>query len=274
MDYYRCPNAKLTKEIQRRGFQPYGDQDQLSEGLQKDDSLRGSEATTVETVPAQFVPSRVNLMRTVEFGKTAHANILVGERIVHWTMNTFFPTLQLFFESGRSCTIEGGQLSNAAVGLDPQLRFRLTDITHEEDGRLIKTTLPEKLVGPSPSIAILEATIACRTSVAVKQTSPEYGQVLSPTQPRADILQEKHMVVGLRLEGMKRMGYLWAREATDTPSSGQKTWGDMRVTGLRDDIPVPFFGFPQKKTKFGGEMAVVEKRSMIRGRQANGILER
>jgi hypothetical protein len=80
MEYYRCPNAELVKEIRRRGFRPYGNQDQLSEGLGKDDYTRGSEATTVATVPRPFAPSEVNLTRTAEFGRTEHANVLVGER--------------------------------------------------------------------------------------------------------------------------------------------------------------------------------------------------
>jgi hypothetical protein len=190
--------------------------------------------------------------------------------IIHWTMNTFFPTLQLFFHSGRSCVIEGGQLSGAIVGLDSELRFRLTDITHEEDGRLVKTTLPDRFVEVSASMSIQEATVAYRTSIAVKQKPPKELQLQSPAQPKATIVYEKHVVVGLRLNGMKDMGYVWCRAPDPTPATGVKTWGDVRLAGLRDDIPNPFRGFPQKKTKPGGEALVVDKRSLIRDRGLNG----
>jgi hypothetical protein len=80
MNYYRCPQADLTREIQRRGFFACGDQDRLSEDLKKDDDARGSEATTVTTSPKQFVPTELNLRRTAEFGATEHAHVLIGER--------------------------------------------------------------------------------------------------------------------------------------------------------------------------------------------------
>ena len=79
MEYYSCTNTELTKEICRRGCLPYGDHDQLSEALKKDDDARASEATTVATIPRPFVPSEVHLMRSAEFGTTAHANVLIGE---------------------------------------------------------------------------------------------------------------------------------------------------------------------------------------------------
>ena len=188
--------------------------------------------------------------------------------IVHWTLNTFFPTLQLFFKSRRSCTLEGAQRSGAVVGLDPTLRFRLTDLTHEEDGRLVRTMLPEKLVGTSPSIAVLDASAACRTSIGVEQNLAEETQSLSPAPPTASIVEEQHMVVGLRLEGMKHMAYVWTRVPT---ASGHRTWGDMRIAGVRDDIPVPFLGFPQRRMKLGGEVVVVRKESMIRDQLKNGV---
>jgi hypothetical protein len=179
-------------------------------------------------------------------------------------MNTFFPTLQLFFQSGRSCTIEGARLSGAVVGLDPMLRFRLTDLTHEEDGRLLRTTLPEKFVGSIPSVAILDATVACRTSIVVKQNPTEGGKHLTSMGPSPSIVEEQHMVVGLRLQGMRHIAYVWTRAPT---ASGHSTWGNMRIAGLRDDVPAPSFGFPQEYTKLGGEVMVVQKESMIRRRQ-------
>jgi hypothetical protein len=80
MNYYRCPEADLTKEIRRRGFFACGDQDRLSEDLKNDDDARGSESTTVTTIPKQFVPKELHLTKTAEFGATQHANVLVGER--------------------------------------------------------------------------------------------------------------------------------------------------------------------------------------------------
>lgn len=186
-------------------------------------------------------------------------------------MNTFFPTLQLFFTSGRSCTIDGGQLSGARIGLDPPLRFRLTDITHEEDGRLVKSTLPEKLAGPSPTISILEATVARRTSTAVKRRAMDAAHALSPTSCGSSIVPEEHIVIGLRLKGMKDMAYVWARTPTLTASGGRKAWGDARLAGLRDDVPVPFFGFPEKRIKRGGETTIVESTSMIRSKRQRRI---
>lgn len=80
MDYYRCPNAELIQEVTRRGYTPRGNQDELSEGLQQDDDMRGSEATTINTLAKQFVPPKVNLLWTAQFGTTIHASLLVGER--------------------------------------------------------------------------------------------------------------------------------------------------------------------------------------------------
>jgi hypothetical protein len=58
------------------------------------------------------------------------------------------------------------------------------------------------------------------------------------------------------------MAHVWTRVPT---ANGHRIWGDMRITKVRDDVPVPFFGFPQKKTKLGGESLVVQKGSMVRG---------
>lgn len=178
-------------------------------------------------------------------------------------MNTFFPSLQLFFDSGLSCTIDGGRLPDAMMGLDPKLRFRLTDITHEEDGRLVKTVLPEKFAGATPSIGILGATMACRTSIAVKHRMSDQKDFHSSVRPQATIVQEHHMVVGLRLEGLKQMSYVWAKVPCNNTNTNEKTWSDVRIAGLRDDAPTPFFGFPQEQTKAGSEVVMVMKGSMI-----------
>lgn len=170
-------------------------------------------------------------------------------------MNTFFPTLQLFFESGLSCTISCEQLHNVSVGIDPKLRFRLTDLTHEEEGVVVKSPLPEKFVA---SIRILESVVAERTSISTKPVAN------SGKYQNASIVREAHMVVGLRLEGMTNMGYVWAKTNEPSGNNENRAWGDASVGGLREDIPAPFFGFPTKKTKMGGQVSVVEKGSMVR----------
>jgi hypothetical protein len=169
-------------------------------------------------------------------------------------MNTFFPTLQLFFESGFSCTIEGGQLRDSSVGIDSDLRFRLTDLTHEENGRIIQSILPEKFPG---SIKILECVVAERNSVSIKSVA-KFG-IYSSTR----IEQEAHMVIGLRLEGMTGIGYVWAR-VNDPPGDIMgRTWGDTTIGGFRDDIPAPAFDFYSVPTKMGRQISIARKESMM-----------
>jgi hypothetical protein len=180
---------------------------------------------------------------------------------VYWTLNTFFPTLQLFFESGLSCTLDGGRLPNAVIGLDPQLRFRLTHCTYEEDGRITKTVRPDKFVRLSGGIAIKEAIVAQRTSIALARVE-QAGKLPSSRNPASKILQEKHIVVGLRLEGMSRMSYIWAK--VQSPSGqDEKIWGDVRIAGLRKDIPRPCLGFPLSVIKPGSQVQLVTKSSLM-----------
>jgi hypothetical protein len=179
-------------------------------------------------------------------------------------LNTFFPTLQLFFESGLSCTIDGSHLPDAIVGLDPLLRFRLTDGTYEEEGRIVKTMRPDKFAQSGVGIAIKEAVIAQRTSIAVKPAHLGNGE-LSRRLPSATVAQETHTVVGLRLEGMSKMNYIWAKRPT-LSSHDAKTWGDVRLSGLRDDVPAPNLGFAMYAVKPGGEVEVVAKKSQVSSR--------
>jgi hypothetical protein len=80
MEYYRCPIEDLIQEARRRGYTRFGNSDQLSEGLQRDEEARGSDATTVGTVAqSAFVPRGLNLSHTAEFGKTVLASHLVDE---------------------------------------------------------------------------------------------------------------------------------------------------------------------------------------------------
>ncbi|KAK7191666.1 hypothetical protein DPSP01_008108 [Paraphaeosphaeria sporulosa] len=257
MDYYQCTKSDLHQELTRRGLQAYGDQDEAAERLKQDDHQRGTVATEIDAT--------IGLSNTVytwrlsnEYGKTVVASMLVGESIVHWTMNQFFPAVQLFFESGLSCWIEGSQLPGACIGLDSALRFRLTDIAHAEDGCLINTILSKRDSASDPSIRILEATVANRKSIAVKETHQ-----FVEARPVTTIAQEQHIVVGLRLEGMESMGYVWARLPSTTVGVASRMWGHVRIAGMRIDIPVPFVRFPQTGIKPGAQSKVVLKESVI-----------
>lgn len=191
-------------------------------------------------------------------------------------MNTFFPTLQLFFESGISCTIEGGQLPGALIGLDPELRFRMTDCTHEEDGQIIKTVIPDKFARSGTGLIIREAIIARRTSTAIEaklQDCKPAAASSSPSISFTHIAQDHHIVVGIRLKGMKKMAYVWAK-AEHSARDRDTTWGDVRIAGLSRNVPSPFVGFPGQEIKSGGEIAVVTKISIInRKTLGNNIAE-
>ncbi|KAL1603663.1 hypothetical protein SLS60_005251 [Paraconiothyrium brasiliense] len=257
MDYYQCAKIDLHDELTRRGFRAYGDQDEAAERLKKDDDQRGSLATQVDMI-SEMSNAVYTWKVSPEYGKTCPASMLVNERIVHWTMNTFFPSLQLFFASGLSCNIEGSHLPDASIGLDPALRYRLTDLMHEEDGRLTNTIVPKRTPTKVPSILILEATVAGRKSIAVKETHQ-----IASARPITTIAQEEHIVVGLRLEGMASMGYVWAKLPQATVKVAGRMWGHVRIAGLKDDVPVPFVRFPQTGVKAGGDAAVVLKESMV-----------
>lgn len=281
MDYYRCSTEALRRELERRHFATYGSHDMLSEQLRADDDRKGSEATTVRTEGSSvFAPREINFTRTVEFGRTVPATQLANQSmytaipttihltdnvsgITHWTLNTFFPTLQLFFESGLSCTIDGSRLPGAVVGLDPHLRFRLTDCTYEEQGRVTKTVIPAKFARSSAGIRILEAAVGQRTSVAVWPRASQGRLSTTGWNQDLDLAQEIHTVIGLRLSGMVDMGYIWAKVEAPPTQSGGRQWGDVRLAGLRDDIPVPILGLPADLPKPGGELMVVDKGSLI-----------
>lgn len=82
MDYYRCSIEALRLELERRQFATYGSHDLLSEQLRADDDAKGSEATTVTTEsPSVYAPREINLMRTVEFGKTVPATQLMNQSL-------------------------------------------------------------------------------------------------------------------------------------------------------------------------------------------------
>ncbi|KAF2831097.1 hypothetical protein CC86DRAFT_134804 [Ophiobolus disseminans] len=263
MNYYRCSTEDLQLEAQRRGYASFGTRDQLGEALNRDDNDRGTGATTIKTERlGLFVPRELNMLHTAEFGETTPAMLLANERIVYWSMNSLFPTLQLFFESGRSCTIDGGRLPDAVVGLDPQLRFRLTDCTFEENGRMTRSMTPDKFAHSDRGILIKEAVVAQRTSVAMIPVKTEDdASMRSP--PGMVLAQELHTVIGLKLEGMDKIGYIWAKSRIQSGCDNQ-TWGDVRIAGLRDDAPSPLLALPIYAIKPGGEVSLVAKESQIR----------
>ena len=174
-------------------------------------------------------------------------------------MNTFFPTLQLFFESGRSCTLDGGRPPGAEIGLDPALRFKLTDCNHEEEGHVFKSILPKRFQHSGTGLVIQEAVFAERTSIALRPVDPSDAEHwATPDRPQLWISGETHTVVGLRLKGMNDMAYIWAK-AKD--SSGERAWGDVRIAGIRDDVSIPHVWSPGPKP--GTERTVVVNDSLI-----------
>jgi hypothetical protein len=177
-------------------------------------------------------------------------------------MNTFFPSIQLFFESGLSCTIGAGRHSDAIIHLDPALRFRLTDCSHEENGRLVKALRPTKFARSDIGIAIREATVARRASIVIEpRASPVNATVAH--RGGATIGQEGHTVVGLRLEGMSGMAYVYAR-AGDVSLGQHRLWVDVRPTALRDDVPPPSLASSFLAGQSGSVTPIVLKESQIR----------
>lgn len=82
MDYYQCTKADLHRDLTRRGFQAYGDQDEAAERLESDDNQRGAIATEVSTAPG--LSNEVYTWRcSNEYGKTVVASLLVGESELH-----------------------------------------------------------------------------------------------------------------------------------------------------------------------------------------------
>jgi hypothetical protein len=150
--------------------------------------------------------------------------------------------------------------------MDNALRTRLTDISHEQNGRVYKSIIPATpsrkgrssvKCNAEPGIRILESTMARRTSVAVKQF------VLHGV-PSATIVHEEHFVVGLKLEGMSAMGFVWARVDRHEAGVGieRRTWGDVRVAGLMDvgeNAALPYVKGEREGIGMGGVVTVVEK---------------
>lgn len=199
---------------------------------------------------------RVRTVLSLDPDRNTHSR----PEIVAWVMNTFSSALQLFSESGLSYTIEGGQSPGTIVGLDPGLRFRLTDCPHEEQGQFINSIFPENAMGSGVGIRILGATLATRTSIAVRAYTNE---ALSPRDRSQDIIHETHKVFGLRLSGMKETEHVWAKTEMPMDTAARRIWSDVSAAGLTDDVPAPFLGLGSDSRRSRREIQVVKKDSMI-----------
>lgn len=78
---------------------------------------------------------------------------------------------------------------------------------------------------------------------------------------------------------MSEMGYVWGRvdgvvelgEVVDGEIQGEeRRWGNVRVAGMRNDVPVPFVRFPVSGVRKGEEARVVEKGSLVK-KELRGI---
>ncbi len=88
---------------------------------------------------------------------------------------------------------------------------------------------------------------------------------------------------------MSKMGYVWAKAEGTPPSSpkqqpqqqqeqgnqdSNRTWGDVRIAGLRQDVPNPLFlGYPEQSMRPGGEATIVVKESLITGNTLQDDIE-
>jgi len=176
-------------------------------------------------------------------------------------MNTFFASIQMFFESGLSFTVNCQPLPNVKLGLDPELRFRITDCTHEEDGCITNSILPPKFRHATTGLTIEAAHIAHRTSIALEMApAHDAGQPAQPGAPPARLVTQKHAVFGLKLKGLKEMSYIWAKAEG---SSREWTWADVSMGELQDDVPVPSAYHLELDDKPGAQRTVVVKNSLI-----------
>lgn len=98
-----------------------------------------------------------------------------------------------------------------------------------------------------PSIKILEATYATRTTTLVKkqyaswqvQYFEKHGSLPNPTPvtkhgSTEESVQQEYRVLGLKLEGMRELGYVWCRDASDTKSLWDPPFAN--VTVMSEDV--------------------------------------
>ncbi|RMZ66774.1 ethyl tert-butyl ether degradation ethd [Pyrenophora seminiperda CCB06] len=249
MSYRQCKTEILREEANRRGLfnTAHRTRDELIEDLNQDDYNRGSDATTVNTRKLDQLILNDDFMAPHIFHEQMEtASRLVNEKIIYWTMNTFFSAIQIFFESGYSCTIETVQIPEIKIGLDPDLRFKMTDCRHEEDGCVTNSILPPQYTHLGTGLLIEKAHITQRTSMAL-QTSLVEPQ-LTPIQ---------HVVFGIKLKGLDKMAYIWGKVKDATLGT---TWVDVKIGGLRNDVPLPLGYFGMKP---GAQTRVVVKNSLI-----------
>lgn len=67
-------------------------------------------------------------------------------------------------------------------------------------------------------------------------------------------------MVGMRLSGMDRMAYIWSRART---LSAARVWGNVRIAGLQNDVPIPNVWSPEHGSEPGAQSTVVFKGSLI-----------
>ena len=60
------------------------------------------------------------------------------------------------------------------------------------------------------------------------------------------------------------MAYVSARVPGEEVEVAGRMWGHVRVAGMRNDVPVPFWRFPVTGVRPGQEARVVVKESMVR----------
>lgn len=173
--------------------------------------------------------------------------------------------MQLYFESGRSCTISCSRASSETIGLDNTLRSRLTDLTYDENGVTTTSIIPLKFAHLAP-IEILETTVAVRTSVTVRPRPTTVQLDTRAVDIGSNIVHESHSVVGLKLKGMKEIGFVWAIMKSSSGVGQYKTWKPVELASIRDDVPHPFQGWPGQEGKMGSRTNVVVKQSMIHDR--------
>ena len=125
---------------------------------------------------------------------------------------------------------------------------------------MVNSILPQRFAHSGTGLVIQEAVIAHRTSIAIRRFSyPQKVELWRPgivVQPK--ITKELHTVVGLRLRGMDKTAYIWAKTAVPT---GGRVWGNVRSSGLQDDLPVPIL--PSVEEEPGAQTVVVIKDSLI-----------
>lgn len=64
---------------------------------------------------------------------------------------------------------------------------------------------------------------------------------------------------------MDRMAYVWAK-AKKLPAA--RVWGNVRISGLQNDVPNPNVWSPEQRSEPGAQSTVVVKGSLIKRKEA------